>query len=325
MTIVRDVVRDVVSAVVRDVVRGDSVIQRYFTEFFSASSQYLSATTDITAGDYEAEALVYKPAGKAVMVFGNDSNFNSRLLIDTDGSVSFRAGAELANTFISSVGLVPDDKLSTVRVKREGSTGTITVNNETPETGTVSTLDAVINAVQRSDTVYGDGRVANLKLWDGDEATGTLIVDLAIDGDGSSNTVINAASESNNFTRVNMTTANVSEFKLTNDSWVGGELWPHGVATTTGDEGAFSIIDGAVALILNIGYKYGWTTETAGLTSGEMLLQVSGVSNAISEDGVLAGDQVSTASLVRLITAASTPNGGVDVSISVKEIMEIAE
>ncbi len=225
---------------------GASVIQRYFSEFFSAQSQYLESTSDINiTGDYEVKGLVYKASGKAVILFGNKTSFHSRCLINADGSVNFRAGDTDADELTTSSGLVPDNKLSTIYVKRAGTTGTITVNAETPVTGTVTALDAVINTVQRSNTLYGDSRAADLKLWTGNKESGSLIVDLAIDGDGSSGTVINAANESNNFTRVNMTTANTELFFFNVDRWRGtAEIWDYNPITVDGTVARFATIAG---------------------------------------------------------------------------------
>lgn len=275
------------------------IIQRYFSEFFSAQSQYLESTSDINiTGDYEVKGLVYKAAGKAVILFGNKTSFHSRCLINADGSVNFRAGDTDADELTTSSGLVPDNKLSTIYVKRAGTTGTITVNAETPVTGTVTALDAVINTVQRSNTLYGDSRAADLKLWTGNKETGSLIVDLAIGGDGSTNTVVNAANPSNNFTRVNMTTANVKTFENVSGDWLGidfsrdadivNEAWAYV------DEKTYSI-DGtnakAAALIYTVGFLDEYTVYNVVITisdyvSGTFRLNNgSGNSNGITSDG----------------------------------------
>jgi hypothetical protein len=317
---------------------GSNVIQRYFSEFFSAQSQYLESTSDINiTGDYEVKGLVYKAAGKAVILFGNKTSFHSRCLINADGSVNFRAGDTDADELTTSSGLVPDNKLSTIYVKRAGTTGTITVNAETPVTGTVTALDAVINTIQRSNTLYGDSRTADLKLWTGNKETGSLIVDLAIDGDGSSNTVVNAANPSNNFTRVNMTTANASIFVLNSGEWLDTvDLWEYGDYTYVGSESQFSLLVGTGSnphISVGSNYKYEMAPSlSGGGPSSQIRLRIGGsvarISEGLESDGsIQSGTFVVASGEALFIQTGSDPQyeSGIIRGVSVIEIMEIAE
>ena len=181
------------------------IIQRYISEFFSAQSQHLVADSDIDlAGDFDI-SFNYS---------GNSASFRT-LVGGSDGTRFFRIesggfvrayGAAINTTGSVSV---TDGYQHNLRSVRSGDTLTLYIDGVPDATITNALVEGSmkLNEVAAGSTGVADGRYSDLIVKDG----ASEVVDLTIDEDGSSNTVVNYAG-SNNFTRVNMTTANAKEF-----------------------------------------------------------------------------------------------------------------
>lgn len=173
---------------------GTSALTRYFTEFTSALSQYGVFTSDVVlTGDFEIELDYY----------GGPSNGITNPLVDGDGSdllIYVRNGHAYIQIpsasgvkYLSSA--IEEYKLNTIRVAREGSVYSVTVNNNAPVTLDVPDFtDEGINEICRYNSNYLDGIPANLKIWnDGDRDTGTLVIDCPMADDPTSPYFVNEA------------------------------------------------------------------------------------------------------------------------------------
>jgi len=152
---------------------------RYFN-FFDGVQEYVQLAQPVTlSGDYSISALVYKIPGQDVRVYGNSGGFTSRLLVNSDGSVNFRADNSGSQLGIDApAGSIADNSLVSVEVTRAGSNGEIIVNGLSVSSGTVGTGDCVINQLARQSTSVSDGSIiANVRITD----NGTLIHNWAID------------------------------------------------------------------------------------------------------------------------------------------------
>tara|TARA_R110002096_G_scaffold2926_5_gene14897 strand:+ start:1559 stop:3175 length:1617 start_codon:yes stop_codon:yes gene_type:complete len=175
---------------------------RYFTDFTSSLSQYITLSSPVTlSGDFEIEcdfATTTNDGGFQV-IFGNESwtAILGFALIVQHGVVKYRAGGtaeDLAGTIN-----VSDGELHTVKLTRVGTTHTITVDGVIDISGartvitTANATPAYAGARHNNDgtgsTDHFDGIISNLKITDGT----TLVVDMPIDEDGSDNVVVNKA------------------------------------------------------------------------------------------------------------------------------------
>ena len=171
---------------------------RYFN-FFDGVQEYVQLAQPVTlSGDYSISALVYKIPGQDVRVYGNSGGFTSRLLVNSDGSVNFRADNSGSQLGIDApAGSIADNSLVSVEVTRAGSNGEIIVNGLSVSSGTVGTGDCVINQLARQSTSVSDGSIiANVRITD----NGTLIHNWSIDDNSN---VIADSVGSNNGTLVN--------------------------------------------------------------------------------------------------------------------------
>jgi hypothetical protein len=184
---------------------GASVIQRYFSEFFSAQSQYLVADSDIVLmGDFDIEFKYSGLASDYATLIGNTDGF--RLFrIQTDGKVRLFAPASAITGSIDVTG----GKQHLVRGVRVSDTLSLYIDGVLDAQITDANIlgAIIINSIASNGSGGTDGMFSDFIV----NASGSEVVNLPIDGDGSSNVVVNYAGP-NNFARVNMTTANAKEF-----------------------------------------------------------------------------------------------------------------
>lgn len=138
-----------------------SAVQRFFTDFIAASSAHISIPTVTATGDYQITADVYF-SGSVARIWGRSQNFNSRLFIDTNGSVQWGAEDTTNNSLSAAANSVPTNRWSTITVSRSGSAGSITINGTVVATGTVGTGTASINVLGRNGTSYSTAIYANV-------------------------------------------------------------------------------------------------------------------------------------------------------------------
>ena len=120
----------------------------------------------VAVADYSIEFEVYF-VGDTIRVWGNTSNFQGRLTINSDGSMNWRSSDNGADTGIDApAGSVPLNELSTIKPVRTGSSGQIFVNGTSVLTAAVFTDTVTIDAFLRQGGSTSGGLVAKPSLVD---------------------------------------------------------------------------------------------------------------------------------------------------------------
>lgn len=144
---------------------------RRFTELAGSGQQHYTIPTATAAGDYEITKEVYYD-GSGLLIVGNTANFNSRVNVPS-GTGRVRWRPEASSTEVQTAeNVVPINQLSTITVRRTGSTGVIIVNGSQVFSGTVPTGAPQINTIGRNSTSYSSGIIANVNFVSGFTQTG---------------------------------------------------------------------------------------------------------------------------------------------------------
>lgn len=255
---------------------------RYFTTVASSLSQHWTFPAVTLTGDYKQEVTVYF-TGSVIICIGNTSNFDSRFIVNANGSVSWRP-TTLSNVEISPAASVPVNKLSVISVERIGSAGTIKVNGTTVLSDTVATGNCVVNGIGISSTLFSDGISANVKITD----AGTLVrkYDMREDWVGPSTVLVDTSGNGQDGTFVNGSETDAELFTRNSDGdFLGVEVIVNGTFDTDTD--------------WNKGT--GWT-----IAGGEALANLTAsFDNLIQTNAVVVGNVYSTEFTVRDYVAGS--------------------
>ncbi len=156
-----------------------SAEQRIFIDLDPVANAFYSLATPITlTGNYSIIGDIVH-TGTDMPIVGRLSSFNARYKVLPNGSVMWRPQNASGTEVSTPAGVVPLNKLSTIRVERTGSNGTITVDGVVEFSGAVPTGGCTIEVVGRSNTLYGDDILANVIInnngtpasWNIDKAT----------------------------------------------------------------------------------------------------------------------------------------------------------
>ena len=162
---IRSITRSITRPIVRSIVRAISAITRYFTSLDGVGGYYAITTPFAPAGDYEWESDFYFD-GSLVRVFGNVAGFNSRVVVNADGSVDWRPENATATSLTLTAGTVSVTGLNNIRVKRSGATGEIFLNDVSVGSGVVPTGAALVDAFGNQGGSFSSGILANTKNTD---------------------------------------------------------------------------------------------------------------------------------------------------------------
>lgn len=282
---------------------------RYFTTLLASAQKHYTIPEVILSGDYSISALVYKPTGAQVRVYGNTSGFTSRLIINADGSINFRADISADPGITAGAGTVADNALHTITVTRSGNTGSIIVNGTTVATGSVPVANAAVGVIGRQSTSYGDGIIANVKITN----NGTVVRNYPINESWDGSTVLRDVSgNGQDGTAVNITSSDAELFDQVSDGWTGVELWSiasavaTGNATLSGNGARFDLDAGESASyrlngVLSTGNIYKAEFNIAGYTAGDVADGSSGFNTigitgnrdySFTTDPVTSGDAI---------------------------------
>ena len=128
-------------------------------------AHYLLAKPWQPAGDYSIKSTVYF-TGLGLSLTGNASNFNSRVSIDSTGSINWRAESGSSTAITAPSATVPENQLSIIEVVRIGSAGTIYVNGVSVASGAVPTGALDLEVFGRNSTSYASGIISQVNLTD---------------------------------------------------------------------------------------------------------------------------------------------------------------
>ena len=313
---------------------GGFIPQTRHFNFFDGVQEYVQLAQPVTlSGDYSISALVYKIPGQDVRVYGNSGGFTSRLLVNSDGSVNFRADNSGSQLGIDApAGSIADNSLVSVEVTRAGSNGEIIVNGLSVSSGTVGTGDCVINQLARQSTSVSDGSIiANVRITD----NGTLIHNWAIDDNSN---VIADSVGSNNGTLVNPSGGWGLFDKQSDGDWLGSvNLWSgplsfSGVGWTDNNDGSYTC-DGSQTANTEIrindrvsqGLEYRCVVNVESIQSGSVQCRAGNAASPFSNTtGIFSADLIPTTAdpHLRIIGDASF-SGTVD-GVSYKQLLRVA-
>jgi hypothetical protein len=131
-----------------------------------ASAHYLLSNPWVAAADYSIPFEVFF-TGDTIRVWGNTSNFQGRLTINSDGSMNWRPSDNGSDTGIDApAGSVPLNKLSKIKPVRNGSNGYILVNGTSVVTATVFADPVSIDAFGRQGGSTLGGLISKPSLID---------------------------------------------------------------------------------------------------------------------------------------------------------------
>ena len=158
-------VKSLVSTSLAKYLTGGAFLGRNFIDLDStASAHYLLAKPWQPAADYSYEASLYF-TGSILRPMGDTGNFNSRIFINTDGSIEWRPSTS-SGSLTAPAASLPVNLLSKLKVVRIGSTGTIYVNGVSVATGTVPTGALNLEGFGFNSTSYSDGIISQVGLTD---------------------------------------------------------------------------------------------------------------------------------------------------------------
>jgi hypothetical protein len=128
--------------------------------FYSLDSNFVGTN------DYSLKAFFFFD-GNVIRIFGNNSNFNGRVLVQANGSINFRAASGTSGSALGTpTGVVPLNKWSSIEVTRVGSTGRILINNFQVVEGTVNTGAINCNVILANGSVSEGGTIADVEMSD---------------------------------------------------------------------------------------------------------------------------------------------------------------
>jgi hypothetical protein len=130
----------------------------------TAGSFYLLGHNWVAEEDYAIEQYIYF-SGSQMRLTGNIDNFDSRVLINANGSIAWKADNSGASVGTPS-NKVPVNKFSLIRAERIGSVGNVYVNDTLAVTATVPTGSVIVNTNGNQGGSTTDSLLANLNLID---------------------------------------------------------------------------------------------------------------------------------------------------------------
>ena len=137
---------------------------RYFTLLTPDDQGHVTFTPVTLTGDWTIRCLLYVPSVDFAegRVFGNTTNFNSRLFIQDSGGINFRT-AQGSEVIAPEGAYTPYfDKLATVVVTKAGDSITITLDHNEVATGTVPATDTLmIDCLNRQSGIFGRSIIAD--------------------------------------------------------------------------------------------------------------------------------------------------------------------
>lgn len=129
---------------------------------FNGTDQWVSLTPTIISADYTSEATIVFDGTQTIRPWGTTTNFNSRLLVNVDGSISWRPGNS-TSSYDLGAGTITTG-IHTIRVERVGSVGELFLNNISQGTQAVTSAGASVNAIQNQQGSFGGGAVYDVDI-----------------------------------------------------------------------------------------------------------------------------------------------------------------
>ena len=160
------IIRNIIQPIIRPIISGIiGAIRRVFITLDPVANAYYELAESWTATtDYSVEFDIYFN-GEVIRATGNTANFFNRVIVNANGSVSWRA-TFTSTDLVSPASSVPSNKLSKIKVERIGSQGFIYVNGVEVTTGVVPTTGVFINNFGSQGGSYNGGLISNVKLTD---------------------------------------------------------------------------------------------------------------------------------------------------------------
>lgn len=142
-------------------------VTRYFRRN-AGTTDYATIPTVTLNGDFVIECLVYF-TGSVIVLYGDTSNFFTTARVDADGSIRWRPVGNSAEVLAPASSVLPN-KLSVLKLVRDGTMADIYVNNTLAVSGGTSTDEISFNALLNSGgSATSQGILANLKIYDNGE------------------------------------------------------------------------------------------------------------------------------------------------------------
>lgn len=174
------------------------LVQRYYTETKAAGGQYYSLSSAVTLGtlyEFEANVLFISAGGHLLCNNISGASFD-RVAISNTGAV-YLASNNMGT--LSDITSLTDNRMHNFRFVMSGAQTKVYVDGVLLLTSGVAIPTLNINKI--GNTVLGatglptfSGIISDVKIWtDGDRNTGTLIVDMPLDEDGTSSVAVNKA------------------------------------------------------------------------------------------------------------------------------------
>jgi len=252
-----------------------AAINRYFRTN-DGSNDYISIPEVTFSGDFEIESLFYFDGTRSAL-FGNSVTFDSRGLVDSNGSINFRPTSTGLGEISAPAGSVIVNTLNLIKFQRTGTVCEILLNGVQVASGNITVADCVTDEFCRSGGFSNmSGILANVLMYD----NGTLVRNYPINDN--SNIIADISGNGQDGSVVN---GNASDWELFNQQadgdYLGQELATSSVSPVLGDTSdpeffpVASIIGGneyrisATVLTFSGSSDCGWTTTaTGGVSNG---------------------------------------------------------